>query len=163
MYELERTKSIRTGIFVLVGLLIFFVGFFYVGRLDGVLGRSTRLYATFREVNGLQSGNDVWLSGVKVGTVRDVSLATDTSVSVTIEIRSRQQAFIKRDGSAYISSDGIIGNKLLMIVPGHSTTPMEDGAMLSVAATLYGDGLRITALLCFLSFLEAKARLLFAD
>ena len=155
MYELEKKKSIRTGIFVLIGIAIFLVGFFFIGRQDRIFSDALTLHASFREVNGLQAGNNVWLSGVKIGTVKRVAITSDTSVAVVFRVESGQEQFIRQDASLSISTEGIIGNKLLVITPGAASQTIQDGDTLrslensqtqDLLTTLQASGQRISAL-----------------
>ena len=58
------------------------------------------------------------LSGINIGTVENISLISDTSVRVEIVIDESSRKFIKKDAIASIGSEGLMGNKVLIINPG---------------------------------------------
>jgi len=60
----------------------------------------------------------VRLSGISIGTVESISLISDTTVRVEIVIDESSRKFIKKDAVATIGSEGLIGNKVLVINPG---------------------------------------------
>ena len=76
------------------------------------------LSGVFKDVAGLQAGNNVRFSGINVGTVENISIVSDTSVRVEILIDESTRKFIKKDAVASIGSEGLMGNKILIINPG---------------------------------------------
>ena len=58
------------------------------------------------------------LSGVNVGTVDNITIVSDTSVRIEILIDENARKFIRKDAIAGIGSDGLMGNKILIINPG---------------------------------------------
>ncbi len=155
MLELERKKNIKLALFVVLGVILLILGLFYVGKDDSYFTRSIHLHTDFKNAEGLRKGNNVWLSGVKIGTVTDVRVSSDTSVTAIMKINHREIEFIDSDATVYISSEGIIGNKLIVVVPGSSGVTIEDGAYIASASnaesgdimsTIKTAGERITAL-----------------
>ncbi|MCJ7554992.1 MAG: MlaD family protein, partial [Ignavibacteriaceae bacterium] len=72
----------------------------------------------FKDVAGLQVGNNVRLSGINVGTIDNITIISDTSVRVVIFVDENTRRFIKKDAVASIGSEGLMGNKVLVISPG---------------------------------------------
>ena len=108
----------KLGMFVLVGLALFALTIYFVGKQKNLFGSTFHLKAKFKSVSGLQVGNNVRFSGINIGTVGEIELETDTSVLVTLVIKKEVQQFIKTDAVAAIGSDGLMGDKLLTISPG---------------------------------------------
>ena len=73
------------------------------------------LKAKFIKVGGIMIGNDVKMSGVKVGVVSNVRLDEEYYAEVTFKIYSKIK--IPVDVSIEVSNDGILGNKYLSITP----------------------------------------------
>jgi phospholipid/cholesterol/gamma-HCH transport system substrate-binding protein len=69
-------------------------------------------------VSGLKLGSNVRLGGIDIGTVDDISLVTDTSVQVQMVLHKDIQKFIKKDAKASIGSEGLMGDKVVVISPG---------------------------------------------
>ncbi len=110
--------KIRLGIFISLGILIFILAVYFIGEKQQMFRNTFRLTGVFKDVGGLQIGNNVRLSGINVGTVENVSLISDTSVVVEILIDETTRKFIKKDAIASIGSEGLMGNKVLIITPG---------------------------------------------
>lgn len=108
----------KLGIFVLIGLLLFVVTIYFVGKQKNLFGSTFHLKVKFKTVSGLKEGNNVRFSGINIGTVDGIELLTDTSVMVDLVIRKEVQEFIKTDAEASIGSDGLMGDKVLTIHPG---------------------------------------------
>ena len=53
-----------------------------------------------------------------MGTVENISIVSDTSVRVEILVDESTRKFIKKDAVASIGSEGLMGNKILIINPG---------------------------------------------
>jgi phospholipid/cholesterol/gamma-HCH transport system substrate-binding protein len=80
----------------------------------------------FNDVAGLQKGSNIWLYGVKVGTVKKVSFYGKSQVLVTMSIERDAEPYIHKGAFAKIGSDGLIGNKIIVIYGGDSTKPQID-------------------------------------
>lgn len=73
--------------------------------------------ANFNRVDGLNVGNDVRISGVKVGTVTSQDLNPQSFMAVvTMSVRSDIE--LPADSSAKIASDGLLGGKFIALEPG---------------------------------------------
>ncbi len=128
------------GIFVFVGISIFILTVLTLGSQHKTFEKSIAVKAFFDNVNGLQKGNNVWFSGVKVGNIGRVKLHDDGKVEVDINIEVQSVKFIPRDAHARLSTDGLIGNKIIEIFGG---TPgkafVENGDTLAIEAKVSSD------------------------
>jgi phospholipid/cholesterol/gamma-HCH transport system substrate-binding protein len=113
----KTNSNLGLGLFVLIGVILFIAGIYYVGQRHQVFRKTFKLSTIFRYVNGLQPGNNVRLSGIDVGVVDDIIQTTDSTVKVDMQIDERSRKFIKKDAKASIGSDGLIGNKIILITP----------------------------------------------
>jgi phospholipid/cholesterol/gamma-HCH transport system substrate-binding protein len=119
----------KLGMFVLIGLVAFTSTIYFVGKQKNIFGSTFTLNSRFKNVSGLEVGNNVLFSGINVGTVSEIQLVTDTSVVVRLLIQKDVQKFIKSDAVASIGSDGLMGDKVLTISPGsNSKTIVKDNA-----------------------------------
>jgi phospholipid/cholesterol/gamma-HCH transport system substrate-binding protein len=122
----------RLGLFVLIGFFIFAFGVFLIGRQKHLFNPIFKLTTTFYNIGGLQVGNNVRFSGINVGTIDNITIINDSTVLVEMIVAKRIQQFIKTDCQATIGSEGIIGNKILIITQGTSSTKMvADGQSIS--------------------------------
>jgi len=112
------SSKIRLGIFISLGIAVFIVAIYFIGEKQQLFRSTFRVSGVFKDVGGLQAGNNVRLSGINIGTIDNVSIITDTSVRVDIVIDESTRRFIKKDAMASIGSEGLMGNKALIISPG---------------------------------------------
>ena len=110
--------KIKLGIFISLGIAVFIVGIYFIGEKQQLFRSTFHLSGVFRDVAGLQAGNNVRLSGINVGTVENISIVSDTSVRVEILIDENTRKFKKKDAIASIGSEGLMGNKIIIINPG---------------------------------------------
>lgn len=122
----ELKQNIKLGVFVLGGLLIFAIALFLVGKENSVFNKTFTISAVFKNIEGLKEGDKVWLSGVKIGTVKHVQIVSEGKVIVALSLRDKQNEFIKRNATAFIGSDGLVGNKIVVIRPGNAPTIVQD-------------------------------------
>lgn len=125
---MEKTTSqkIRLGLFVIIGLLIFILAIYFIGDKEKMFGKTNHLKTVFNNVNGLQLGNSVRYSGISVGTVRGIEMINDTSIRVDMIIDKAIFPYIKKDAVATISSDGLVGNMIISIIPGKGNESSVD-------------------------------------
>lgn len=124
----DNKKSVIVGIFVLIGIIIFVTGVLTLGGQQKKFVKSIQLTAVFDDVAGLQTGNNVWFSGVKIGTVRKINFFGDSQVEIVMNVEEKVKEYIRKDSKATISSDGLIGNKIIVIYGGTTQAPpVENG------------------------------------
>jgi phospholipid/cholesterol/gamma-HCH transport system substrate-binding protein len=122
----------RLGLFVAGGLALFVFAIFIIGKQRNMFDPVYTLNATFFNVSGLQVGNNVRFSGINVGTVEKIDIINDSTVQVHMSIRKAVQEFIKVDAEVTIGSEGLIGDRLLVISQGGTDADVaEEGALLS--------------------------------
>src|SRR5664280_39575 len=126
--ERYTTKfKVRLGLFITGGLLIFIAAVFIIGRQKNLFVPVYRLTTTFHNVSGLQVGNNIRFSGINVGTVDKITIMNDTTVNVKMLIKKDVVQFIKSDCEVTIGSEGLIGDKLLIISPGSTEAKLAKG------------------------------------
>jgi phospholipid/cholesterol/gamma-HCH transport system substrate-binding protein len=136
----DNKKSVIVGIFVLVAIAIFVTAIFTLGGQQKKFVKSFRLTAVFDDIAGLQTGNNVWFSGVKIGTVRRINFYGDSQVEIVMNVEEKVKDYIRKDSKATISSDGLIGNKIILIYGGTTQAPpVEDGDRLVSVMALDTD------------------------
>ena len=116
-------QSVIVGIFIFLGVAIFVTGVFTIGFQRKTFSKSFEIHILFDDISGLQEGNNVWLSGVKIGTVKSIRFHGNTQVEVVLRIEQDAQSHIARDAKAKISTDGFIGNRIVLIFGGTPSVP----------------------------------------
>ena len=112
------SQKIKTGIFTLIGIVLFVVAIFLVGSKKNMFGDTFMIHGTFRNVGGLNVGNNIRYAGITVGTVEDIQIVSDTMIRVDMLMKGKIRPFLKQDAMASIGSDGLMGDKLITISPG---------------------------------------------
>lgn len=114
----DTQSNWKLGMFVIVGLVLFILTIYFIGKQQNIFGSTIHLKSKFKTVSGLKVGNNVRFSGINVGTVSEIQLVNDSCVVVDITIEKEVQKFIKTDAIASIGSDGLMGDKVLTVSPG---------------------------------------------
>lgn len=140
MNESPNKRAIIVGLFVLLGIAFLIGGILTIGNLHKTFSRKVNLTAIFDDVNGLQQGNNIWFSGVKIGTVKKVQFYGSSKVRVVMNIDEKAQQYIRKDAKVKVSADGLIGNKILVIYGGSSKAEgIEDDDTLNVEKTFSSE------------------------
>jgi phospholipid/cholesterol/gamma-HCH transport system substrate-binding protein len=126
MENQEAKQNIKLGAFVIGGVALFLIILFYLGKENNIFSKTFTVSAVFKNVEGLKEGDNVWLSGVKIGTVKKVSIIDEGRVVVSLSLKEKQNDFIKKDATANIGSDGLVGNKIVIIRPGTAAETIHD-------------------------------------
>jgi phospholipid/cholesterol/gamma-HCH transport system substrate-binding protein len=120
--------KVRLGLFVIGGLALFVLAIFIIGKQKNLFNPVFKLTTTFYNVSGLQVGNNIRFSGINVGTVDNISIVNDSTVKVDMMVRQEVKQFIKSDCVVAIGSEGLIGDRLLIITQGSADAALaRDG------------------------------------
>jgi phospholipid/cholesterol/gamma-HCH transport system substrate-binding protein len=140
MATTDNKKAITVGIFLALGLVIFLLGVFTLGGQQKSFSKTMHISAIFDDVAGLKKGNNIWFSGVKVGTISSIHFTGNSQVAVSMNIDQATQEYIHRNAGVRISSDGLIGNKIIVIDGGSPQAPaVQDGDVLQAEKLLSTD------------------------
>jgi phospholipid/cholesterol/gamma-HCH transport system substrate-binding protein len=118
MENKKENSNIKLGIFVSIGIALFIVAIYFIGAKQNLFTRTISLSGMFTDVAGLQKGNNVRFSGINVGTIDDIVIISDSLVRVDMIVKKKVQKFIKKDAKATVGSEGLMGNKVINIIPG---------------------------------------------
>lgn len=113
----DTVKNVKLGIFVIAGLLLLILLLYLIGINRNLFGGHYELKAYFSQVNGLEVGNNVRFAGINAGTVDEVNMIDDSTVEVTMLLKKNFKGIIRKNAEASISTDGLVGNKIINIVP----------------------------------------------
>jgi phospholipid/cholesterol/gamma-HCH transport system substrate-binding protein len=124
--------KIRLGLFIAGGLALFVFAIFIIGKQKNLFDPVFELSANFNNISGLQVGNNIRFSGINVGTVDDITIINDSTIKVDMLIKKDVMQFIKSDCIAAIGSEGLIGDRLMVITRGSPDGPLvREGQMLA--------------------------------
>ena len=123
--KISQSQKIKIGLFTALGLVVLVFAIFFIGNKKNLFSSTFTVYGMFRNVSGLQVGNNVRFAGINVGVVQDINIETDSTVRVDVTLNSNVRKFIKSDSKLSIGSDGLMGDKLIVIAPGGITSTQE--------------------------------------
>ncbi|MFN0031383.1 MAG: MlaD family protein [Flavobacteriales bacterium] len=134
--------KVHLGLFVAGGLGLFVLAIFFIGKQKNLFDPVYRLTATFYNVSGLQVGNNVRFTGINVGTVDNIVIINDSTVRVDMLIKKDVMQFIKSDCEVAIGSEGLIGDRILIITQGGTDAPIaSEGQELASAEPVETDAI----------------------
>ena len=123
----RSTLEIVMGLVVLAGAVIF-AGLVYqasdIKSADGYL-----LHAEFGTTGGLSVGDEVRLSGIKVGQIVGQSLDPVT-YAARIDMRIDEAIQLPTDSSARITTASLLGGNFLELLPGAGDEIMPEGTVI---------------------------------
>ena len=107
--------EIKTVILVLLGLLMFFVGFNYL-KSNNIFSSKRIFYAIYDDVEGITVGTPVTVNGLNVGSIQDISFYKKSNNLIVKFIVENKIQFSQKS-IAKIYETGLIGGKALAIIP----------------------------------------------
>ena len=142
--------KIRLGLFIAGGLALFVIAVFVIGKQKNLFNPVFKLTATFANVSGLEVGNNIRLSGINIGIVDKIKIINDSTVRIDMSIRKDVKQYIKTDCEVRIGSEGLIGDRLVVITNGSAEAPVvTEGQQLESSEPVETDAimasLQITA------------------
>src|SRR5437867_8308987 len=119
------SRAFRLGVFIVVALLIFAAGVFWIGKKQFLFHSTYRLKAEFQNVAGLNGGAEVRVGGIHEGTVRQIQLPVrpNEKMRVLMALAGGTRNVIKKDSMATIRSEGLVGDKFVEISFGSEQSP----------------------------------------
>jgi len=133
MIEAGRRVSMLVGAFVaVVGATVAAV-LIFLGSATQLFSSSVPLSACFADVTGLRSGARVVQSGVAIGAVGKIALdpACGAGASVELLLDHDAAARLAADSRARLVTMGLLGDRLVMLIPGHSSERLSPGHVIA--------------------------------
>ena len=87
MNEPVNKRAVGVGVFIIVGLLFLVGGILSIGNLHSTFKKKMTVSTVFGDINGITSGNNIWFSGVKIGTVKKTQFYGKSQVKVIMNIK----------------------------------------------------------------------------
>src|SRR5208283_1600181 len=118
-------RNVAVGIFVIAGTALFALAIFLIGGQNSVFAKHVELYTEFRNLNGLAKGAKVRVGGFDAGEVKEISVPDSPSAGfrLRLEISERTSALVRTDSVALIDTEGIVGDKYVLIATGSPAAP----------------------------------------
>ncbi len=112
-------RHIRVGLFVVLGLVSFFLVLFLMTDPAGFRGRYM-LVTELADAGGVRRGDPVQMRGVIIGRVKGFEMTADERVAITLELYNQWR--VPEGSSATLAGAGIFGGRTVEVLPGEGTT-----------------------------------------
>ncbi len=128
-------KEIKIGIFTILMILVAWGGVRFLSGID-LLSKNNDYYASYEQVTGIQQASPIFIRGVKIGSVSEISLNATSNSKVTLQLTISNKYQIPADSEAKIFSCGIMGPTAVEIVLGSSSKMLESGDFITPSRDL---------------------------
>jgi phospholipid/cholesterol/gamma-HCH transport system substrate-binding protein len=125
---IKISNELKTAILGIIALVLTIAGFKYLKGSD-MFSSSKTVFAKFKDTDGLTPSSYVRYMGVNVGSVRNIIIKGDAEVEVEFSLDNKIK--LSKDTRVVIESDGLLGGKLLRILPGISTELLQNNDILT--------------------------------
>lgn len=115
------SKSLyRLGLFVFLAFAAFFIGILSLGERKGWFEKTMVVYVAFDDIDGLENGAPVRISGINAGKVTNIRppYKLGDRVILKMEVQETFRNLLRQDALAHIETEGLVGYKLIIIEPG---------------------------------------------
>ncbi|MGA3092116.1 MAG: MlaD family protein [Terriglobales bacterium] len=121
------------GVFVLSAVLLFSVGLFLIGNRQKAFGHHLDFFTLLNNVNGISPGSKVRVSGFEAGQVTGIEIPDRPAdkFRIILHVDSKLHRLIRDDSFVTVESDGLVGDKFLVIHKGS-----DQAGEVAIGATL---------------------------
>ncbi len=111
-------SKMRVGIVITIAAVIIFFTVFFAGTIENIFSPRVEFKAQVQDAKGLRTGAPVWISGIEVGSVSDISLHPSLRTVITLSVDKKAFTYIRKDSQASILTMGLLGDKYIEISTG---------------------------------------------
>jgi phospholipid/cholesterol/gamma-HCH transport system substrate-binding protein len=129
---IKISKELRIGTLGLICIVIFILGFNYLKGND-MFRKEHEVYAVYNNVEGLMPANAVQLNGLSVGKVQSIKVMDQSGSRILVTLILDKSLMVPTDSRAIISSNGLLGDKVVKLVYGQSNAFVKDGDTLNTS------------------------------
>ena len=121
----SKTETAVGGVVLLAAIA--FLVFMLNATSSSGSNTALNLKASFRSADGIATGTDVRMAGVKIGSVTALRLDPE-SFRAELTLSLRDDLKIPDDSGVAVSQEGLLGGSFIEIIPGGSDFALESGA-----------------------------------
>jgi phospholipid/cholesterol/gamma-HCH transport system substrate-binding protein len=130
-----KWSQLRVGLLGAFSLLLLGSLIFVLTTSKNLFSPRSTVYTMMESTGGLTKGSAVLLNGIPIGKINEISLSGDRTrgkaVRIEMEVQNEMLKHIPVDSQAGLSSENLLGAKLLNIRRGVSTNTMSGGGTLN--------------------------------
>jgi phospholipid/cholesterol/gamma-HCH transport system substrate-binding protein len=116
----KNLANAKLGLFIFLGSTLLVVLIFLLGNKDQLFTSTFTVKTYFQNTGGLRNGASVRFGGIDVGAVKGVRIVNDGTgrIEISMRIKDEIRPFLKKDSKASIETEGLVGNKVVVITMG---------------------------------------------
>lgn len=121
MFDMKKQlmwSKLRVGVVISIALSLVLFTVFFAGSIGDLFSKKVIVRAQIKDVRGLRRGAPVWVSGIEIGSVKDINLQPRYGTLVTMAIDETAMPFIKNDSYANVITQGLLGDKYVELTGG---------------------------------------------
>lgn len=117
--------ELKVGFFISFGIFLVMLAVFFLEGNQSLFKSPHHYFVYFKNVQGLLTGARVILSGVPVGTVENISFhKKKRAIQVKLSVTPESSEWIRKNATADIATQGVLGDKFINIVGGSENDPI---------------------------------------
>src|SRR6185437_10249215 len=123
--KMKASKKLKVGLFLVTGAVLFAVGLFLIGTANQFFAHHYEIYTEFKNVDTIQSGAKIRVSGMDAGEVSGIRIPKNPSEKfrMTLKVDKKFEPIIRSDSVTSIETEGMVGNKFVNIAEGTAASP----------------------------------------
>jgi phospholipid/cholesterol/gamma-HCH transport system substrate-binding protein len=114
----DQKNLTKVGVFITFLTIILMIMVTSIGKETSLFEPKINIFARVSNVSNLKTGSYVELKGIRIGTVEDIQIISDTEVEIKMKILKKELKWIKEDSKVSISTAGLVGDKYVEIFKG---------------------------------------------
>jgi phospholipid/cholesterol/gamma-HCH transport system substrate-binding protein len=113
------------GIFVTAAIVLFGACLFLIGDQHKAFNRHVVFYTNFQSVDGLPKGSTVRVGGMDAGEVANIEVpaSPEQKFRLKLNVEDRLHGLIREDSLVTVETEGLVGDKFVLIHPGTDRAP----------------------------------------
>jgi phospholipid/cholesterol/gamma-HCH transport system substrate-binding protein len=140
MFDMKKQllwSKLRVGVVISIALVLLLLTVFFAGGIGDLFVPKVVIRAEIKDVKGLRQGAPVWVSGIEIGFVKNISLHSQYGTLVTMSIKESTLPYIRNDSYANVITQGLLGDKYIELTGGTiEAGQMKAGSIIKGAAQL---------------------------
>ncbi len=119
-------KEVKIGIFTILMILAAWGGVRFLSGID-LFSSDNEYYASYDQIDGVQSASPIFIKGVKVGSVSEVVLNPTYDADVILRFRINGDIKIPKNSEARIYNSSMMGPMAIDLILGDSNEFLSEG------------------------------------
>ncbi len=120
-----KNHNVIVGIFVIVAIVLFGLCLFLIGNQHKAFNRHVVFYTNFQNVDGLPKGATVRVDGMDAGELVNIQIPAGPAQKFRLKmnVEERLHGLIREDSLVTVETEGLVGDKFLLIHSGSNHSP----------------------------------------